>query len=186
MAKLIYIANASINGCTTDSEGKFDFTEPDDEVHKFMNDLIRDFGTHLYGRRMYETMKVWETDPAIAEISPVTAEFAEIWKQADKVVYSTTLPEIETKRTRLERRFDPAAVSELMESSSRDLLIGGPHIAAHAFRAGLVSECHIVFHPIIVPDGTKLFPDDVRIGLELIDTRAFDNGVVCLRYKTRR
>ncbi|MEO7367397.1 MAG: dihydrofolate reductase family protein [Gemmatimonadaceae bacterium] len=185
MPKLIYIANASLNGYTTDAQGKFDWTEPDEEVHQFINDLVRDVGTHLYGRRMYETMIVWETDPSLINGSAVTRDFAEIWQQAEKIVYSTTLPAIQTTRTRLERTFDPIAVRDLVASSTRDLMIGGPGLASHAFRADLVDECHIMLVPIVVAAGTKCLPDDVSLELELISERRFPNGVVHLHYRRK-
>lgn len=186
MARLIYFATASLNGCITDSEGKFGWAEPSEEVHAFVNDLIRNVGTHLYGRRMYETMKVWETDPSIAEASPVMRDFAGIWKGADKIVYSRTLSTVETKRTRLENNFDPQVVSRLLASSTRDVIIGGPSLASHAFRAGLVDECHVVVVPIIVRAGSRFLPDDVLLPLELVTTRAFGSGMVYLHYKSER
>jgi dihydrofolate reductase len=185
MAKLIYFETVSLNGYTTDDEGKFDFTEPDDEVHSFVNDLLRDVGTHLYGRRMYETMMVWETQPELAEVSPITRDFAGIWKGVEKIVYSSTLPAVQTRKTRLEREFNPDAVRRLVASSERDVLIGGPTLAAQAFRAGLVDECQMCVVPIIIPAGTKFIPDDVRFELRLIDTRRFGNGSVYLRYGRR-
>jgi dihydrofolate reductase len=185
MAKLIYFSNVSLNGYTTDDEGKFDFTEPDDEVHSFINDALRDVGTHVYGRRMYETMMVWETEPKLAEESPINRDFAGIWKGVEKIVYSSTLPTVQTTRTRLEREFDPEAVRRMVATSDRDMLIGGPTLAAHAFRAGLIDECHLLVIPIIIRAGTKSLPDDVRFELQLIETREFGNGTVYLRYGRR-
>jgi len=185
MAKLIYFGNVSLNGYTTDDQGKFDFTEPDDEVHSFVNDALRDIGTHLYGRRMYETMMLWETEPQLAEASPIYRDFAEIWNQAEKIVYSSTLPAVQTTRTRLEREFNPDAVRRLVAASDRDVLIGGPTLATHAFRAGLIDECHMIVIPIIIRAGTKFLPDDVRFELQLIDTHQFGSGAVYLRYGRR-
>jgi dihydrofolate reductase len=185
MAKLIYFETTSLNGYTTDDQGKFDFTEPDAEVHWFVNDLLRDVGTHLYGRRMYETMMVWETEPKLAEQSPFMRDFAEIWNRVEKIVYSSTLTAVQTQKTRLERKFDPDAVRRLVASSEHDVLIGGPTVAAHAFRAGLVDECQMCIVPIIIPAGTKFLPDDVRFELQLIETRQFGNGTVYLRYGRR-
>lgn len=185
MPKLIYIATASLNGYITDADGKFGWAEPDEEVHQFFNDLVREVGTHMYGRRMYQTMKVWETDPGFAQESPIMSEFAEIWQQADKVVYSRTLPAVETTKTRLERTFDPEVVKTLIASSTQDVTVGGPGLAAEAFRAGLVDECHIMFVPTIVSAGTKSLPDDVRFELELIGERRFKSGFVYLHYRRK-
>lgn len=185
MSKLIYIATVSLNGYTTDAQGRFDWTQPDEEVHQFINDLVRNVGMHLYGRRMYETMMVWETEPSLALDSPVSGDFAEIWQQADKVVYSTTLLAAQTTRTRLERTFDPVAVRELVASSTRDLIVGGPGLASHAFRAGLVDECHIIVAPIIISAGTRALPDDILLELELINERRFKSGKIYLHYRRK-
>jgi dihydrofolate reductase len=164
VAKLIYSAIASLDGYIADEDGNFDWAMPDEEVHGFVNDLQRPVGTHLYGRRMYETMAGWETDPTLAEQSPLMRDFAEIWQAADKIVYSRTLKAISTARTRIERDFDPAA---------------------HAFRAGLVEECHLFVTPIVVGGGKRSLPDEVRLKLELQDERRFGNGMVYLHYRTR-
>ena len=185
MAKLIYFGNVSINGCTTDDQGKIDFTEPDADVHFFVNDVLRDVGTHLYGRRMYETMMVWETDPQLVESSPQMRDFAGIWKGVEKIVYSSTLSAVKTSKTRLEREFNPDEVRRLIASSERDLLIGGPTLAAQAFRAGLVDECHMVIAPIVVRPGLKYLPDDVHFDLRLLTSHEFTNGSVYLRYARR-
>lgn len=185
MAKLIYFVTAALNGYITDERGKFGWAEPDEEVHQFVNDLFRDVGTYLYGRRMYETMRVWETDPGFTEESHILRDFARIWQQADKFVYSTTLSEVQTKRTRLERAFDPHAVQQLVRSSERDVAIAGPGLAAHAFRAGLVDECQLLLVPIIVRAGERFLPDDVRLELELATERRFRNGMVYLHYRRR-
>jgi dihydrofolate reductase len=182
MAKLIYSAIASLDGYVADENGNFDWAEPSEEVHGFINDLVRPMGTHLYGRRMYETLAVWETDPAIATYSDVMRDFAQIWQAADKIVYSTTLERASTARTRIERDFDPAAIRELKAAAGSDLLVGGPNLAAQAFKAMLVDECHLFIAPVIVGGGNRSLPDDVRLGLELLDERRFSNGMVYLRY----
>ena len=153
MAKLIYSAITSLDGYLEDSTGNFDWAVPDEEVHKFVNDLERAAGTYLYGRRMYETMAGWETDPSFAAASPFMQDFAEIWQAADKIVYSRTLKAVSTARTRIERRFDPEAVRQLKATTGRDILIGGPNPAAHAFRAGLVDQRHFFLAPIVVGGG---------------------------------
>lgn len=183
MAKLIYIANCSVDGYAADAAGNFDWTEPSSEVHAFENDLVRGASVHLYGRRMYETMAVWETDPSLAGHSPVMADFARLWQEADKVVYSRTLSAVWTSRTSLERDFDPEAVRLLKARSSRDILIGGAEIAAEAFRAGLIDECCLIFVPRIVGGGKRALPERLQIPLELIDQRTFENGAVYVRYR---
>jgi dihydrofolate reductase len=183
VAKLIYSAIASLDGYIEDEDGNFDWAEPDEEVHAFVNDLERSVGTYLYGRRMYEVMVGWETDPTLADQSPLMRDFAEIWQAADKIVYSTTLEQVSTTRTRIERDFDPEAVRQMKASAGRDILVGGPELAAHAFKAGLVDECQLFLTPIVVGGGKRSLPDNVRLELELLDERHFGNGVVYLRYR---
>ena len=185
MAKLIYSAIASLDGYVADEEGNFDWAVPDEEVHAFINDLERPVGAYLYGRRLYETMLGWETDPTLADQSPVLRDFAEIWQAADKIVYSKTLEAVPTARTRIERDFDPEAVRQMKALAGRDLMVGGPELAAHAFRAGLVDECHLFVVPMVVGGGKRSLPDDVRMKLELLDERRFGNGMVYLKYRIR-
>ncbi|MGH2597874.1 MAG: dihydrofolate reductase family protein [Dehalococcoidia bacterium] len=185
MAKLIYTAIASLDGYIADDKGNFDWAVPSDEVHTFINNLERPVGTYLYGRRMYETMAGWETDPTLAEQSPVMRDFAEIWQTADKIVYSRTLATVSTARTRIERHFDPDAVRHLKASVGRDLAVGGPDLAAQAIRAGLVDEWHLFVTPIVVGSGTPSLPTDVRVQLDLLDERRFGSGMVYLCYCTR-
>jgi len=187
MAHLIYIANLSLDGYTEDMEGKFDWTDhPDEEGFRFITNLVRATGTHLYGRRMYETMMVWETDPNLAAESPLNRDFAEIWQAADKIVYSRKLEAVSTRKTQLERNFDPEAIRQLKETVTQDILIGGPELAAHAFRSGLIDECHLFLAPIILGGGKPALPDNVRLELELLEERRFGNGTVFLRYRTRQ
>jgi dihydrofolate reductase len=186
MARLIYSAISSLDGYIEDMHGHFDWAAPDEEVHSFINDLERSAGTHLYGRRMYETLMVWETDPSLAAESPLLRDFAEIWQAADKIVYSRTLQAVSTRRTQLERNFNPADIRQLKEAVEQDMLIGGPGLAAHAFRAGLIDECHLFLTPIIVGGGKSALPDNVRLELELLEERRFGSGVVFLRYRTRQ
>jgi dihydrofolate reductase len=184
MGKLIYSALTSLDGYIEDRDGRFDWAEPDEEVHAFVNDLERPVGTHLLGRRMYDVMVYWETLGLDGQPPPIR-DFAEIWRAADKIVYSRTLETVSSARTRIERDFDPEAVRELKAASDRDLAVGGPELAAHAFRAGLVDEVHLFVAPIVVGGGKAALPADVRIELELLDERRFGNGMVHLRYRTR-
>jgi dihydrofolate reductase len=185
MSRLIYSAIAALDGYIADEDGNFDWAVPDEDVHAFINDLDRPLGTYLYGRRMYETMVGWETDPTLAEQSPLMRDFAEIWQAADKSVYSRTLEAVSTARTRIERDFDPEAVLRMKASAVRDMIVGGADLAAQAFRAGLVDECHLFVAPIVVGGGKRSLPDDVRLKLELLDERRFGSGMVYLHYRTR-
>ena len=183
MAKLIYSVIASLDGYIADEDGNFDWAMPSEQVHRFFNDLERPLGTYLYGRRMYETMVYWETAGASADQPPVVQDFATVWRAADKVVYSTTLTEAASARTRIEPDFDPAAVRRMKAAAERDLGVGGPNLAAAAIRAGLVDEYHLVVVPILIGAGNQALPDDVRLELELLDLQRFDNGMVHLHYR---
>jgi dihydrofolate reductase len=185
MATLSYITHVSLDGFIEDAEGRLDWTEPSDEVFGFITDLVRPIGTWLYGRRLYEMMAVWETDPGLAAQTDLTAEFADVWRAGDKVVYSTTLPAVSTAGTRLERHFDPESVRGLKGSAAADLTIGGADLAAQAFHAGLVDECHLFVHPVLVGTGKRAFAADTRARLALVEERRFDQGAVYLRYRTR-
>ncbi|MFE0903394.1 dihydrofolate reductase family protein [Streptomyces rochei] len=185
MAQLIYASNMSLDGCTEDERGAFDWAPPDDEVFAFITDLMRSAGTYLYGRRMYETLAVWETDPSLAARSDLMADYAGAWQAADKVVYSSTLAESSTARTRLERRFDPGAVQDLKATAGGNLLVGGPNLAAQALAAGLVDEIALFVWPIVLGGRNPALPTDARIDLELVDEHRFGNGVVHLRYRVR-
>jgi dihydrofolate reductase len=182
VARLVYMMLASIDGYMEDEAGDFGWARPSDEVHAFVNDLERPVGTYLYGRRMYETMRYWETAPAEDEASPVTRDFAEVWRAADKVVYSRTLETAPTGRTRIERDFDPEAVRAMKQAATSDIAVGGPGLAAEAFRAGLVDECQLFLVPVVVGGGKRALPDGVRLDLDLLDERRFENGTVFLRY----
>jgi dihydrofolate reductase len=185
VAKLLYSAIASLDGYIADEDGNFDWAVPDEEVHAFVNDLHRPLGIYLYGRRMYEMMVVWETDPTLAERSPLMRDFAKTWQAADKVVYSRTLEAVSTTRTRMERDFDPEAVWQIKASARSDVCVSGPDLAAQAFRAGLVDECHLFVAPILVGGGKRSLPDDVRARVELLDERRFGGGMVYLHYRTK-
>ena len=186
MARLIYSAISSLDGYIEDMNGQFDWAAPDEEVHRFINNLERSAGTHLYGRRMYEALMVWETDPNLAAESPLLRDFAEIWQAADKIVYSRTLEAVSTRKTHIERDFNPTAIRQLKETVEHEILIGGPELAAHAFRSGLIDECHLFLMPIIVGGGKPALPDHVRLELELVEERRFGSGVVFLRYRIRQ
>jgi dihydrofolate reductase len=183
MAKLIYSAIASLDGYVADEDGKFDWAEPDEEVHTFVNDLERPLGTHLYGRRMYEVMVAWETF-GLADEPPYIKDFAEIWRAADKVVYSKTLETVSSARTRIQRDFDPGAVRQLKAQAERDLIVGGPELAAQAFKGGLVDEYHLFVAPVIVGGGKPSLPDNVRLNLELLEARRFGSGMAYLHYRS--
>jgi dihydrofolate reductase len=185
MAKLIYSAITSLDGYVADEDGNFDWAAPDEEVHTLVNELDRPVGTYLYGRRMYEVMVYWETADILADQPPFIRDFAEIWRAADKIVYSKTLETVSSAKTRIERDFDREAVRQMKASAERDISVGGPGLAAQAIKAGLVDECYLFVTPIVVGGGKKSLPDDVRLKLELLDERRFGNGVVHLHYRTK-
>ncbi|HEX2267410.1 MAG TPA: dihydrofolate reductase family protein [Actinomycetota bacterium] len=185
MAKLIYSAIMSLDGYVADLDGNFDWAVPDEEVHTFINDLGRPIGTYLYGRRMYEVMVAWETAHTLPDQPPFMEDFAQIWQAADKIVYSRTLETVSSAETRIERDFDPEAVRQIKARAERDILVGGPDLAAQAFRAWLVDECHLFVVPIVVGGGKQSLPDNVRLQLELLDERRFGSGMVYLHYRTR-
>jgi dihydrofolate reductase len=184
MAKLIYTAIMSLDGYIADEDGNFDWAKPDEEVHTFVNDMERPVGTFLLGRRMYEVLVAWETMDTVDQPDFIR-DFAEIWRTADKIVYSTTLEIVSSARTRIERAFDPEEVRQLKATVERDLTVGGPGLAAHAITAGLVDEFQLFVVPVVVGGGTRFFPNDVRLKLELLDERRFGNGTVYLSYGTR-
>ena len=181
MAKLIYSAIMSLDGYIADEDGNFDWAAPDEEVHAFVNDLERPIGTYLYGRRMYDVMRYWETAPAGQQ--PVMRDYARIWQATDKIVYSKTLATASTTRTRIEKDFDTEAVRRMKATAPGDLSIGGAHLAAQAIRAGLVDEIHLFVVPIVVGGGTRALPDHARVKLQLLEERRFAGGVVHLHYR---
>jgi dihydrofolate reductase len=184
MAKLIYSTIMSLDGYIADEDGNFDWAEPDAEVHTFVNDLERPVGAYLFGRRMYEVMAVWETAHILADQPAHIRAFAELWQAADKIVYSRTLETVSTARTRIERDFDPEAIRQMKAGAERDLAVGGPDLAAQAFKAGLVDELHVFVVPCAVGGGKPSLPDKVFLQLELLDERRFGNGTVYLHYRT--
>ena len=185
MAKLIYAAISSLDGYVADSEGNFDWSMPSEEVHRFVNNLERRIGTYLYGRRMYEVMRYWETASTGNGEPSAGQEFAKMWQATDKIIYSRSLENVSTARTKLEREFDPAAIRRMKADASRDIAVSGPTIAGQAMKLGLVDECHLFLSPIVIGGGTPALPDNVRVQLELMDERRFGNGVVHLHYRVR-
>jgi dihydrofolate reductase len=185
MAKLIYSAITSLDGYVADEHGNFDWAEPDEEVHSFVNDLERRAGTHLYGRQMYEVMVAWEAMPNLEAQPASIQDYAAIWQAAGKIVYSRTLDKVSSARTRIERDFDPQAIRQLKAAAARDITVGGPHLASQAIKAGLVDELHQFVSPIAVGGGNHFLPDGVKVKLELLDERRFGNGVVHLHYRTK-
>jgi dihydrofolate reductase len=185
MAKLIYSAISSLDGYVADAEGNFDWSMPDEEVHRFVNALERPIGTYLYGRRLYEVMRYWDTSPTGNGEPSAEQEYAEIWQAAEKIIYSTSLESVSTARTRIERDFDPEAIERMKTTAAVDIAVGGATLAAQALRMGLVDECHFFLSPVVVGGGTAALPDNVRIDLELLDERRFGNGVVHLQYRIK-
>ncbi|MCX7619298.1 MAG: dihydrofolate reductase family protein [Acidimicrobiales bacterium] len=185
MGTLWYLANCSLDGFTEDESGSFDWSAPDEELHRFYNDLMAGIGFQLLGRRMYETMAVWETDPSFVALSPVLAEFAAAWQDSDKIVYSSTLTEPITARTRISSSFDVREIESLKASTAADLLVSGPELAGHALRAGLVDRIGLVLVPVIIGGGKPALPPGLRLELELVDHRRFGNGSVYVAYRPR-
>jgi dihydrofolate reductase len=181
--RLVYSPTASLDGYVADRDGEWGWSRPDEEVHSFINDSFRRFGTYLLGRRMYEVLAYWEHPPALDEQPSFVRDFAEIWQGADKIVYSRTLETVSTKRTRIEREFDPEAVRRLKADAARDITVAGPELAAQAIGAGLVDEYQLFLAPVIVGGGKPFLPGDARIDLELVDERRFRNGTVFLHYR---
>ena len=185
MSRLVYAALASLDGYMADEDGRFDWAMPDAEEHQFVNDLQREVGLHLYGRRMYEVLVAWETMDVEGEPDAI-ADYARMWRAADKVVYSSSLEDTSSQRTRIERVFDPEIIRTLKAEDGPDMLIGGPTLATRAFEAGLVDEVHLFVAPVIVGGGLRALPAGVRIDLELTAERRFGNGVVYLGYRLVR
>ena len=182
MSKLIYITNTSLDGYVEDDTGAFDWANPD-QVHAFITELVRPIKTHLYGRRLYETMAYW--DAPVEGYPPEHRDFAQIWQKAEKIVFSRTLTGATTRNTRVERDFDLEAIRKLKRESEHDIFIGGAELAGLALDADLVDECHLFLHPVIVGGGKPAFRAPVRRNLELLETRRFSTGVIHLRYRIR-
>jgi dihydrofolate reductase len=185
MAKLIYSAISSLDGYVADADGNFDWSMPDDEVHRFVNDLERPIGTYLLGRGMYQVMVYWDTAEVGSGERSAMQEYAEIWQAADKIIYSTSLQQVSGARTRIEREFEHEAIQQLKSAADRDISVGGPGLASQALKLGLVDECHFLLSPVVVGGGKRALPDNVRLDLELLDERRFGNGVVHLHYRVK-
>jgi len=185
MARLVYSVLASVDGYVADEAGDFTWAAPDEEVHRFINELERPVGTYLLGRRMYEVMSVWQDFPGLADEPDVVQDYAGIWQSADKIVYSTTLPSVSTPRTRLERAFDPHQVRAMVSGLERDVSVGGPTLAAHALRAGVVDDVHLFIVPVVVGGGTSCWPARARLAFDLVAQDRFSNGTVHLHYRAR-
>ncbi|MGO4105868.1 dihydrofolate reductase family protein [Leifsonia sp. YAF41] len=183
MTNLSYSMFSSLDGYISDATGNFDWAEPNEEVHAFVNDLERSVGTYLLGRRMYETMLFWETADTLVDPPGVIWDFTRIWKAADKIVFSTTLDAPTSDRTEIERSFDPELIRQLKRTLERSISVGGPGLAAQMMRAGLVDELQLFIVPILIGGGTRAYPDDLRQSLELVGERRFDNGMVYLNYR---
>ena len=186
MANLIYSAIASLDGYIEDPQGRFEWGEPDEEVFRYLNQLERPIGTYLYGRRMYETLSYWESSPTGENVPEYVRDWAQIWRQAEKVVYSRTLEAFSTARTRIERSFDAEAISILKATVNGDMSIGGADLAGQAIQAGLVDEFQLFAVPVIVGGGKPWLPRGTRLDLDLLDSHPFANGFVFLRYRTAR
>ena len=182
MAKLMYVANMSLDGYTEDPDGGIEWGPPDQEYFGFINELQRPVGTYLYGRRMYEAMVYWETAPLVDQPDWVL-DFTNLWRAADKVVFSKTLASVSSAKTSLEREFDVEAVRRLKAGGASDLTVGGADLAAQAFEAGLVDECHLFFWPVVLGGGTHALPRDARRELQLLHERRSRSGVVHLHYR---
>ena len=186
MGRLVYSVIASLDGFVNDASGDFRWAMPSEELHRFVNDLERPVGTYLYGRRLYEIMQVWEDFPGIEDEPEVMRDYAAVWRAADKIVFSTTLPEVTTPRTRLERSFDPVALRAMVDELDTDVSLGGPTLAAHALRAGIVDDVHVFLLPVVIGGGTSCWPSDTHLDLQLVDEHRFVDGTVHLHHRTKR
>lgn len=188
MGKLIYLISTSLDGFAADKNGNFSWSKPSEEVHSFVNDQLRNVGTMLMGRKMYETMKAWDDIPTegvggpMDGPSPAVNDYAKIWRAAKKIVYSTSLSDIKMGNARLEKSFDPVAIQKLVAESDKDYDIGGPHLAAQAIKANIIDEYHQIICPIIIGEGNPWLPKDVNLKLKLTDVRKFQNGFAHLQY----
>jgi dihydrofolate reductase len=185
MAKLIYSAICSLDGYVADEDGDFSWARPDDDLHSFVNDLERPIGTYLYGRRMYETMVFWETAEVPPDQCDPVSDYADIWRATEKIVFSRTLDQVSSAKTRIEREFDPEEIRRLVADADTDLSIGGSELAGEAITAGLVDEYHLFINPIVVGGGTAALPSGARVELELADQRRFASGVIHVHYRSR-
>jgi len=186
VAELIYSAIASLDGYVEDAQGRFDWAAPDEEVHRFVNDLERPVGTYLYGRRMFETMRYWDSNPTDESVPAFVRDFTQIWRKADKIVYSRTLGAVPTPRTRVERSFDPIQVRALKATAGHDLTVAGADLAGQALAWQLVDELHLFVVPVVVGGGKAWLPKRLHLDLELLEARPVASGFVFLRYRPVR
>jgi dihydrofolate reductase len=185
-AKLIYSMITSLDGYTEDERGKFGWGAPDDEeVHAYINKLASTLGTYLYGRKMYDTMVFWETAEKDPTLPKVAMDWAQQWKAAEKIVFSRTLTEPRSARTRIEHDFNPVLVQQLKANAHLDMSVDGPELATHAIKAGLVDEFQMIVCPVIVGGGKRFFPNDVKVDLTLIEEKTFTSGVMVVRYAVK-
>jgi dihydrofolate reductase len=188
MGKLIYLITTSLDGYVADKNGDFEWAMPSEEVHAFVNDIVRNVGTSLMGRNMYEIMQVWDTIPTEGTGGPMDGpseamnDYAAIWRAAKKIVYSTSLSDVTIANATMERSFDPGTIQKLVAESDKDFDIGGPHLAAEAIKAGIVDEYHQIIVPQLIGSGNSWLPKDVQSKLKLVDVRKFENGFVHLQY----
>lgn len=185
MSKLIYFTLTSLDGFIAGETDDLDWSVPGEKVSNFINDRMRPIRTYLYGRKIYETMKVWETPDVLPDLTPDMMEFAQVWQAADKIVYSRTLDTVSTPNTRLEREFEPQAIRALKAQLPHDISVSGANLAAQAIRAGLVDEYELLIVPVMLGDGKRVLPDHLGIELDLLDVHHVDNGWVYLRYGTQ-
>jgi dihydrofolate reductase len=179
---IIYLMNLSLDGFVEGPDGKFGWSEPDEEVHRFHNQLAGDLGAFLFGRRMYETMSVWQTVDESA-VPDYIAEFARIWRSKPKIVFSTTLEAV-GENCRLVRGDIAAEVERLKLEPGGDLAVSGPGLASPLARLGLIDEYRLVLYPVVVGGGKSYFPAlEQEIRLRLQETRTFRCGAVYLRYR---
>jgi dihydrofolate reductase len=186
MCKLIYSMTVSLDGYISGPQGDFDWSAPDEELHRFHNDQVRELGGHLLGRRLYEVMSYWETAEERNPAAPQYAlEFARIWKDLPKIVYSNTLTTVEGK-TRLSSEDPVAEVARLKEQPGEPLGVGGATLAATLMRHDLIDEYRLFVYPVVLGGGKPFFTGlDQSIELALLETRTFGIGVVYLRYERR-
>jgi dihydrofolate reductase len=183
MRKVIYSMGVSLDGFIAGPDGEIDWSEPDEELHRFHNEQTREMGAHLYGRRLYEVMRYWETAEENPSAPEHELEFARIWKETPKIVFSRTLERVEGN-ARLVRDNIADEVARLKEQPGKDLAVGGAGLASTFVKLGLIDEYRPFVHPVVVGGGTPYFPPlNERIHLKHVETLTFGSGVVYVRYR---